>query len=560
MNTVPVTTEPFTALVQSYYAAWFRYHPEAAVDAGVAGYSGLLAPVTEEARGALVCLNDELRAGLDELDRTALSPDQALDFDLMYGAALLENQYLLDVEPRAPDPGRLLPVNAIYQLTIRPVADFQAALMARLKAIPQSLHEAREFLLPRAPGIPPVWLRSAVASAHGGIGFLAGLPAHPKIVAAGGIPGLETALHQARQALQEYADFLEVDLAPQAAGEFACGPAYFEHLLQYRHGLDASIDQLYHLGEELFARTQEELKAACRQLTGSDDITQALTQLRANHPAADRLLAAYREQMHAARTFVASHDLVTIPDQESLDVVETPVFLRHQIPFAAYCEPAPNDPTQQGYYYVTPPLSAEELVEHDSASLMHTCVHEAWPGHHLQFVTANRNPAARSLPRLLNASATLYEGWALYSEQLMHEQGFLNRPEQQFILLRDRLWRALRILIDIDIHTRGVSLEGAAERLMTHLGFPRRQALAELTWYSQSPTVPLGYATGWALINALRDQVCPEKSVPGLKRFHDRLLSVGSVALPQVIARAFGADVWTKVKGKVFTEAMRETA
>ena len=199
-------------------------------------------------------------------------------------------------------------------------------------------------------------------------------------------------------------------------------------------------------------------------------------------------------------------------------MVETPIFLRHQIPFAAYCEPAPNDSAQRGYYYVTPPQTEEELAEHDDIGLMHTCVHEAWPGHHLQFVTANLNPAARRLPRLLNASATFYEGWALYSEQLMQEEGFLNRPESRVILLRDRLWRALRILIDIEIHTRNISLETAANRLVTELGFPRSQALAELTWYSQAPTVPFGYATGWALINALRDHLRHAPSSLPLKK------------------------------------------
>ena len=201
---------------------------------------------------------------------------------------------------------------------------------------------------------------------------------------------------------------------------------------------------------------------------------------------------------------------------------------------------------------MTPPRTEEELAEHDSTGLMHTCVHEAWPGHHLQFVTANLNPAARRLPRLLNASATFYEGWALYSEQLMQEQGFLDRPESRVILLRDRLWRALRILIDIEIHTRDVSLETAADKLVTELGFPRSQALGELTWYSQAPTVPLGYAIGWALIRALRDSVCAGSSPLPLKIFHDRLLSAGSVALPLVIRHVFGEPVWREIRQRVF--------
>jgi uncharacterized protein (DUF885 family) len=203
-------------------------------------------------------------------------------------------------------------------------------------------------------------------------------------------------------------------------------------------------------------------------------------------------------------------------------------------------------------YYVTPPADDEQLAEHDSTSIRHTCVHEAWPGHHLQFVTANRNPAARTLPRLLNASATLYEGWALYSEQLMHVEGFLDSPESRYVLLRDRLWRALRVLIDIDLHCHGMTVEEASAMLAEELGFPEAQARAEIAWYSRAPTVPLGYATGWALINATRECWRADNPVATPASFHDRLLSAGSIALPRVIEHAFGGATWTRVREQVF--------
>ena len=543
--------ERFRALADSYYTAWFRYHPDAAVEVGVAGYAHLLAPVGEEARGALICLNDEMRTALEEVPRAELDADAMVDYDLLAGAVAVENQFLIDIEPNRVDPARYLPVHAIYQLTIREVDGFADALTRRLEAIPQSLAAARAWVAERSAAVPALWASSAIRTARAGVGFLQSLPTHPKIIAAGGIAGLETRLHKAARALQDYSDFVEVELLPTAKGEFACGERYFTSLLRWRHGLDVSPDVLRAFGEELAARTGAELRAACRELAGTEELAVVLDKVRAEHPRAEELLSVYRREMESARAFVVKHALVSVPERESLEVVETPVFLRHQIPFAAYCEPLPNDPEQRGFYYVTPPTDAAELAEHDTAGLMHTCVHEAWPGHHLQFVTANRNPVARSLPRLLNASATLYEGWALYSEQLMHEQGFLNRPEQRVLLLRDRLWRALRIVIDVDIHTRGVTAETAAERLVTQLGFAPAQAMAELTWYTRAPTVPLGYATGWALINALRAGMQRHKGF-SLRDFHDRLLSQGSIPLPKAIERAFGQEAWQQARGGVF--------
>ena len=255
--------------------------------------------------------------------------------------------------------------------------------------------------------------------------------------------------------------------------------------------------------------------------------------------------------MQAARKFVEDNELVSLPGKETLKVIETPGFLQHQIPFAAYYEPSPIDVNQQAYYYVTPPKSAEDLGEHNLISLKHTCVHEAWPGHHLQFVKANSKPSSSTLPRLLNASATLYEGWALYCEQLMHELGFIKEPESRFVLLKDRLWRALRIMIDVGIHTRGLSLQDAAKLMQEKLGFSESQAMGDLTWYTQAPGVPMGYATGWALINSLKKQQ-QEKENFDLKVFHDTLLSTGSVALSLTIVRGFGLSEWQQVHQAVF--------
>ncbi|HEY8555027.1 MAG TPA: DUF885 domain-containing protein [Burkholderiales bacterium] len=546
------TARQFDDLVATYYRSWLRFHPERAVEVGVPGYAHLLTPCTEEARGALICLNDELRVALEEIDAGALDPDRWVDYLLLHGAVQLENQYLLDLEPQRPDPRRWLPVSAIYQLTIRPVDDPEHALGSRLEAIPAHLEAAKTALRAKAAAVPGPWASSTATAARRGAEFVNGLGAHPRIASLPRADRLAAPVQRAARALSDFADFLEREVCPAAAGDFACGKEYFDRLLRLRHFLDVPADALHAFGARLYERTRAELEAACEDLFGHRDVVRAVREIQRRHPPAERLLAVYTERMRAARAFVIERDLVSVPANERLEVVETPVFLRHEIPFAAHCEPSPEDPEQVGRYYVTPPLDEAQLAEHDEIGLMHTCVHEAYPGHHLQFATANRNSAARSLPRLLNASATLYEGWALYSEQLMVEQGFLDRPESRVLLLRDRLWRALRVMLDVELQTRGLALSDAADRMVRALGFPRPQAEADLAWYTRAATVPLGYATGWALINALRDHLRQKDETFSLRAFHDRLLSVGSVALPLVIRRAFGRETWEAVRDAVF--------
>lgn len=547
----------FDSLVRDYYGAWFRFHPEAAVDAGVIGYADRLTPFDPEARGALVCLNNEFIVALEEWPAERLSPDQRVDRDVLYEAARLENEFLLDIDPHRPDPSRYLPINAIYQLLVRPVENFTFNALQRLSAIPHHLRGAQALLAAHAHAIPSLWLKAGLTAARTGVDFLHGLKQHPRIAPADA-KEFGAACDAAANALRDYADFLERDVGPNAQGDFACGREYFDHLLQRRHGLDIDAETLRAFGESLFERTLAELKAECKALSGSEDVAALTRRIQADHPAAEELLDFYRQQMDAAHQFVAARDLVSLPAQTTLDIVDTPVFLRHQIPFAAYYPPSPQDLRQRGYYYVTPPGAPEHLGEHNRAGVMHTCAHEAWPGHHLQFVTANVCTAGARLARYLNPSATLYEGWALYCEELMWEEGFLNRPEQRFLLLKDRLWRALRVMIDVDIHTAGLSVEAAADRMVRYLQFPRAMAYADLTWYSRAPTVPMGYAAGWALIRAARERLRSHEPGFTLRAFHDRLLSQGSIALPRVIRREFGEGLWISIHHQVF-KAHRES-
>ena len=543
--------ERFIALQQRYYQAWFRYHPEQAVNIGVPGYADQLPPVDDDEIGALVALNEKLLSTLGEITLENLTPAAQLDYQLLFGSAMIEGHELLECDWRLCSPQGFLPIQAIYQLTVKPVADMAQNMARRLEAIPGHLRKARTYLGREPERIPALWLEAAIQEAVSGVAYFQSLKNHPELaaVAANGV------LEEAGQALAGFARFLERDLGPRANGDFAVGERRFVRHLQHRHFLDLTPDQLLAFGQNLFDKTRAELEAVTEQLRGDRDVAALTRQIQERHPSQDKLQDNYLSNMLAARDFVKSHDLVSFPSVERLDVVATPTFLRHQIPFAAYMEPAVNDERQRGFYYVTPVEHAADLGEHNHLAIMHTCVHESYPGHHLQFVTANLNTEASSVPRLTNPSATLYEGWALYCEQLMVEQGFLAAPESRFLVLKDRLWRALRIIIDVEIQTRGMSIGAAANRMQELLGFSAGQARADLTWYSMAPTVPMGYGVGWALINAARDCLHLQQPDLSLKEFHDQLLAEGSVALPAVLRKRFGQDTWQNVKQMVFGQA-----
>ena len=132
---------------------------------------------------------------------------------------------------------------------------------------------------------------------------------------------------------------------------------------------------------------------------------------------------------------------MTVPDDERIEVIATPEYLRNVIPFAAYFEPPKFDPNPSGIYIVTPSVGNDPnaMREHNRSSISNTSIHEAYPGHHLQLSVATRHP---TLTRLLIDAPEFVEGWGMYSEQMMREQGFDDAPNFRLNMYTDAIWRA----------------------------------------------------------------------------------------------------------------------
>lgn len=224
------------------------------------------------------------------------------------------------------------------------------------------------------------------------------------------------------------------------------------------------------------------------------------------------------------------------PDGEICDVRETPEFLRSTTT-AAYDRPPPFDASTVGIFFVTPvdkTLSAakqeEMLRENDFGDIVDTAVHEAYPGHHLQLSFARRHP---STIRKVIDSSILSEGWALYSEELMHELGYYT-PEERMLQLEWALVRAARVLIDVGLHTKGMTIAEAERILVERVHLEPTLARSEVRRYTESPTQPLSYIVGREIILRMRERYL--KDGKSLKDFHREILSRGTIS-PVLIAQ-----------------------
>ena len=183
------------------------------------------------------------------------------------------------------------------------------------------------------------------------------------------------------------------------------------------------------------------------------------------HPSAGDLLKTYEGAMQAARQYVIDHDIATIPQNEVLRIMETPAYMRPVLPYAAYMPPGVLEEMQEGLFFVTPvdasappEVQEQKLKGQNHDKLPITALHEAYPGHHLQLVWANRH---KHIPRRLAIflSTLFIEGWAFYCEELMEQLGYIAEPIQRLGRLKDQLWRAARIIIDVSLHSKGMTLQ-----------------------------------------------------------------------------------------------------
>jgi uncharacterized protein (DUF885 family) len=531
----------FSDFCSHFFARTFELHPTDAIYYGVDGYDHLLNDYSDDSFQAEKAFASGSLTQLRQIAVETLEPDEAIDYGLLEGRLTIQQYEHAKEDCRLKWPDIYLPTEAIYILTVRSTNDLAGNLLSRLGRSAAMIRQGISNLSRPEANPPRLWTEMAIESAKGGLTFLDTLSNHPRIQSAfKNTGGLETAIAGAKNAIGDFAGFLERDLLPRSRGVYAVGEEHYNLLLRKKHFLAEDAASLLAMGERLFAATKTELTALAEKLAPGSGVEQVARAIQEKHPSVEEVLPAYQKAMEAARRFVSEKRLVSFPPREELHVVPTPEFRRHEIPFAAYLSPSPKDPHQVGYYYVTPVTDDDLLREHNWVGLENTSVHESYPGHHLQFSVANSNPAAATLPRLMNASSVFYEGWALYCEQLMQEQGFLATEQHRFVMLKDRLWRALRIIIDVKTQTGRMTYDEAADLMTRELHFPRAQACGDLKWYSQSPAVPMGYALGWSIINRLRRQ---EKTRLGprfdLRGFHDRLLSAGSIALPLVEQRHF---------------------
>ena len=543
----------FTDLSRRAVDGWMRLSPVGATQTGDHRYDGELDDLSAEGRQAGLEFSRTLLAELEAMDVAALSRENQVD------AAILRNQLQYDLwnaqtlQSWAWDPQVYsgLAGQAIYGLMARefaPLPERLKSATARMQKIPALLAQARDNLDPAR--VPKVHAET-VAKQNAGILGIVDTFITPNLgqLAEADRQQAEAAIAGLKQAVADHQRWLDDTLVPNAKGEFRIGAERYDQKLQFALLSSLSRADIKQRAEAELVRVRGEMYAIAQQVLKDQPgapalpdsptpaqqqkaIEAALELAYAQRPARDQVVADARVALDRATEFVRSHDLVTLPDAP-VEIIEMPEFQRGVA--VAYADsPGPLDKNLKTFYAVSPiPEDWTEaqvdsfLREYNSRMIDLLSIHEGTPGHYLEGWHSAKFP---SMLRAVLRSGMFAEGWAVYTEKMMADAGYLdNDPLFRLVQLKFYLRTIANAILDQGVHVDGWSREQAMDLMVNQTFQQEREAAgkwtrAQLT-SAQLPTYFVGVQEHFDTRKAVEEKLGKDFN---LKAYHDQVLSYGA--------------------------------
>ena len=529
----------FSELTDEFLTAEFADSPVRASSLGLIEYDEQLDDLSEAAferrRATDAAWLDRFRAVADD----GLSEDERIDRDLVI--SILRGRQIVEdweVWRRQPDtylnPG-MTGIFTLFLHQLRPTEELVDAAVARMRQIPGNLEDGKRNLRPEM--VPAIFLDRAANQARAGARYVREiLPAQvddPSLRAKLGEAGEATA-----SAYEEYVAHLD-GMRDAANGEWALGEERYSALLREKELLGFGANELRDRGQTAYDELAAELTRIARELRGTDDWKAVLDELNEDHPRSpEEMRIGYEEWTAKARVYLREHRLVSFPEGEECAVVPSPHFQRPVLAVASYMQPPPFSDRMKGHFFVPyPPDGAGEeeiqkrLASNSYPGIPTTAVHEAYPGHHWHLVMSKSNPS-----RLRQVYRTPYfsEGWALYAERMMREQGFFSDLRHEMFQYEATIFRAARIVVDTSLHLGEMTWDEAVRFMTDHTALTEPTARAEVTRYCAWPTQASSYLTGSLEIARIREAFFAKRGDSGrdaLRTFHDGLTRSGGLPI-----------------------------
>ena len=521
---------------------YFPFNPTSATTAGIHKYDGELENYSAAGMAARVAKLKQFEAGFAKLPA---EPDRDLVLSSIR-ASLLDLETIKNWE-KNPDIYSSFISSSAFTIMSRTFAPADArlrSLIARERKMPQVLAEGRLNL--RNP--PKVYTEVAIEQLPGIISFFQkDVPlAFKSVTDAKLLTDFRMANDTVIAALRDYEKYLKTDVLPRSAGDFRLGAANYAKKLLYEEMVDTPLDRLLQIGYDDLRANQKKFRETAALIDRNKTPQQILAEADRDHPAPGKLLDAFRETTARLREFINAHRIITIPSQVPPILEETPPFMR-ALTFASMDTPGPYEMVaKEAFFNVTLPEKdwKPERVEDfmgafNRGVILSTAIHEAYPGHYVQFLWMQQIP---SRVRKLISANTNVEGWAHYTEQMMMDEGYSTDPKMRLGQLQDALLRDARYIVGIEMHTGKRSFGQAVDFFVKEGYQPHETGLRETKRGTSDPTY-LYYTLGKLQILKLREDYRKMRGAKfSLQEFHDNFMKQGYPPIKIVRRTMLGND------------------
>jgi uncharacterized protein (DUF885 family) len=532
---------PFEQLVDDFVFGTLALSPTNATGVGYHVHHGtnlddLLDDFSPAGIAAARNLQNDIEARIARLEPASLDAEQRADIDIMHNALGTSRLELDEIQSYRHNPTTYVELlgNGLYSpyvLQYAPAPERYRHIINRLLKIPELVRQAEANL----QDSPEAWNLVARDENAGNIGLINSTLRDdcPR----GERMRYDQAAVPAIAALEGFNHWLADTLAEKRS-DWRLGKERYAKKFRFTLATSKTPEALLAEAEADLVKVRAEIAS----LAAPKTVEQALADVASRHATAATYMASAKQALATATAFVKAKDLLTLPPNANLKVIETPVFMRGVYGVGGFNSAPALEPKLGAFFWVTPIPSTwpqtridSKLREYNDSGMQHLTVHEAMPGHYVQGEYANElKPRSRLLLRNIFGNGPYVEGWAVYAQQLMAEQGYLGDTPGYRLTLQKQLLRVLaNTILDVRLQTMGMTDQQALDLMTKSTYQEMEEATAKLQRAKlsscQLPTYYAGYK-GWL---AVREHYQAKHGAGfSLKAFHESALREGEVPLP----------------------------
>jgi uncharacterized protein (DUF885 family) len=533
--------QDFSALTDDFVYGSLALSPVSATSAGYHEHNGVhLDEQVDDFSAAGIAQQHKFYSDfhnrLAAIQQSSLSAEDRADYQIIDNQVNLVLLELDQIQSYRHNPTVYVELvgNALFNpfvLEYAPIETRYRQIIQRLQKIPALMQQGEANLM----DAPEVWNRVAREENDGNLDLIdktlrAQAPAALKA-------DYDGAAAPALDALRGFTKFLKDDLSKKTS-DWRLGKEKYDQKFAYTLVSGKKPEQVLAEAEAALKDVRDQMA----KLAAPQSVKAALDKIAQQHTTPAGFMDEAKNDLEEATNFVREKHLVTLPPSTNLQVIPTPEFMRGIYSVAGFNAAPPLEPQLGAFYWVTPipqdwPKARiqSKLREYNRYGLMQITIHEAMPGHYLQFQFANAlEPKSRRALRAIFGNGPYVEGWALYTQQMMSDEGFMNNSTELRLTMMKQLLRSIaNAILDIRLQTMGMTDQQALDLMINDTFQEREEATGKLQRAQLSSCQLPMYFIGWrGWLDTRANYMQRKGSAYQLQQFHDTALKESAVPMP----------------------------